>query len=145
MSTVTDKSPKPDPYDSVVFQESCLPLTRLAAKVRSGLTNRDDKYMRSLVAYINSRPDWNSVATAFSDVMITSVRHLNAYNLDFGGALGQIESFALPVMPDGQCVIAPPRSTEAHAGNPPWEVRITLEKATMELLEKDNLLNWTLE
>jgi fumigaclavine B O-acetyltransferase len=132
---------------------SLLPIAYTSYRIRDHLSRIDDTYVRSLIAFFKSHKDWNTMKFSPADIMITSVRHLKVYELDFGQSLGYIVSFSNQRSLVGNlCLIMPASvpisraaSTEERNDCPPWEVRVTLDETTMDNLKRDSLLRWALE
>ncbi|GFF78845.1 hypothetical protein IFM53868_02448 [Aspergillus udagawae] len=132
---------------------SLLPIAKLAFRIRHKLSGFNDHYVRSLTSFLKGHDDWNTMHLRPFDIVVTSWRHLQVYDLDFGPHLGYIDSFhdqwwGIP----GGCVIMPAfasrsktTGTKSEYQQPPWDVRITLDRETMANLKNDDLLCWALE
>ncbi|KAL4930452.1 transferase family-domain-containing protein [Aspergillus undulatus] len=122
---------------SIHFEQLISPL---ACKLRTRLNEVDDAYVRDHLA--QQATGANAPSPEIVAVIVTSLRRLQIYELDFGSVLGGAVDFQqLPYMnPEGVCTIFPRR-----VGSDAWEVGVTLCKGDMERLKGDDMLRWLAE
>ena len=127
-------------------KEQVFQLASIAFRIRSALESTDDSHIRSLISYLHKQPDWSEICLKAAGTVVSSWRHLNVYNLDFGPKIGKIDNFEIEHgLFDGMSVILPAvRIGDTHHKRGPWDVRITLNPDNMDSIMMDTLFNWAL-
>ncbi|OJJ76963.1 hypothetical protein ASPBRDRAFT_36140 [Aspergillus brasiliensis CBS 101740] len=117
-------------------------LTLMAYRIRCRLFNLDADELGRLAASYYHTPDWSQILVQRCDILVSSLRTWNIFNLDFTPRLGPVQQFEFlpPTSPAGECLIKPARKD--RNGNPVWEVMVALPAAEMEQLCRNPLLNW---
>ncbi|CAI7638943.1 unnamed protein product [Penicillium palitans] len=128
----THTTPRLD-YDDIKL------LAELASAVYTALGSISDENIREFISASAASDNW-APSTRPRDVIVSSLRSIPTYQLDFGPALGPVRDFDLPEhRVPGQAWIFPARYKGRSS---PWEVRLTLEPAIMGNVEKDRLMMW---
>ncbi|KAJ5362388.1 Transferase [Penicillium brevicompactum] len=110
-----------------------------ANRLQDAVRSISERSVRDLVSEKNAADDWAAQPT-IADLHVSSLRHFNLYALDFGSLLGRTSDFDMPESRfAGLAWILPSRGNPQFA---PWEVRLTLQPAAMERIQKDPLLRW---
>jgi len=125
-----------------LFDNECIiQITKLAFQIRVKLESIDDGYIRSLISYLQDQNDWDKIGLRFAGIIVSSLRHLKVYSLDFGTNLGRVASFNRQFGYDGDCIIMPARpvTAEGSSGIVSWDVDITLKQEDMASLMEDDL------
>ncbi|EEP79378.1 predicted protein [Uncinocarpus reesii 1704] len=137
-SCSTDGLDQPEQHTKEGFARE---IASAACILRAGLNKVDDQYVRKHLAQFSHANNWANTTIHEPDVVVTSIRRLQAYQ-DFGPVLGKVADFEiLPYMnPNGVCTIKPDRGV-----NKSWEVGVTLEKEAMDELRKDPMFGWLVE
>ncbi|KAJ5463708.1 transferase family-domain-containing protein [Penicillium sp. IBT 31633x] len=114
-------------------------LTRLAIKVYASRTSVDNAHVKEVIEQKLGDSNW-SPNFKQGDIVSTSLRRMDVYNLDFGPLLGRVFEFENPENRiDGTMCILPARLDSKYA---PWEIRMTLEPGVMAQLEEDRSFRW---
>lgn len=116
-------------------------VAQLAVAIRRDRIALDDEYIRTEIAAVVNKPEWQPTFLAQCDYLQSSLRNFAFYDMDFGPVLGKISDFDIP---DGRLSrIA--WDLPARYANAPWELRIGLEPKVMESLRMDPLFQWVEE
>lgn len=120
-------------------------VAELAAIVRNKLQTMDAHHFQDVISYVQQTDDWSQPYFRFAgDVNFGTARYFDAYNLQFGAALGPVQTFDFPLgITGGICFFVPP-STGSNGGDMPWEVDVTVDAKSLELLRRDDLICWIL-
>ncbi|KAI1942652.1 hypothetical protein LOZ66_001058 [Ophidiomyces ophidiicola] len=112
-----------------------------ACRLREGLNQVDDRYVRKYLAQFSKPNDWASTTIHQSDVTVSSLRRLRVYQ-NFGPVLGDVIYWELLpyACPEGVCTIRP-----ARGPNDAWEVNVSLNRTEMDMLRKNSVFSWLVE
>lgn len=128
-------------------------LTTLSLRIRKELILLDQKaYIGGLISYLREQSDWGATSIGFTDITVSSLRHLDINGLDFGPEIGRVNSFDVQSgMYPGICDILPTCGSNMNdAGGTnlteaPWDVCITLENSAWSAFMEDGLMLWALD
>lgn len=122
-------------------------IAALASLIRDGIKQRDERYIRNMIAALKSAIDLGRVLPSTlqnpeDHISFSSWANLSFYDLDWGDMIGtKVERVGF-LGADNLCVIMPevrgPGSTDNERG---LEVNITLEEDQMGNLRQDSFLN----
>ncbi|KAJ5352398.1 hypothetical protein N7452_001372 [Penicillium brevicompactum] len=113
-------------------------VAQLAIAIRRDRNALDDEYIRTEIADVVHKTDWQPTFLEQCDYGQSSLRKFGLYDMDFGPLMGKISDFDIP---DGRLSrIA--WDLPARYANAPWELRIGLEPKVMENLRMDPLFRW---
>lgn len=120
-------------------------IAELAAIIRNKLRTMDAQHFQDVVSYVQQTDEWSKPYFRFAgDVNFGTARYFDAYNLQFGAALGPVKTFDFPLgITDGICFFVPP-SIGRKGEDKPWEVDVTVDAKSLELLRRDDLICWIL-
>jgi fumigaclavine B O-acetyltransferase len=134
------------PLISALDTPSFVRIAKTAHTIRSGLSNFPKTYAGSLTAFIKAASSPPQPSGGPNPVIVSSLRPLKTYEMQFGPELGDIQTFETGVpWVDGACVILPLCAGGPEVGRlAPWCVRITLYADVMERFKGDRALSWVL-
>nr|A0A097ZPE2.1 RecName: Full=O-acetyltransferase andG; AltName: Full=Anditomin synthesis protein G [Aspergillus stellatus]BAP81861.1 AndG [Aspergillus stellatus] len=116
-------------------------LYRNACSIRHTISQISDVHIRGFVSWLNSCKDLGPLTTPFPFINFTSWRHLNLYELDFGGALGYVDDIQTHGMMPTLGIILPRakavQGTEAH-----WDVLFYVKNEDYPAVMKQGLLRF---
>ncbi|GIJ83249.1 hypothetical protein Asppvi_002068 [Aspergillus pseudoviridinutans] len=119
-------------------------LTQLALRIRSQISRVDNDYAGGVLSRVFHSTDWCSSRITPTDVMISSLRHWDSFELDFGQTLDRITTLdILPAPIPGTCLILPKRFNAD--GRETWDMTITLPAEEIEALRHNRLMKSILE
>ncbi|KAJ5858308.1 Transferase [Penicillium rubens] len=131
-------------------------LTSLALRIRRELILlNQENYTGGLMSYLREQSDWGTSCLRFTDITVSSLKHLDIDNLEFGPKIGRVASFDVQSgMNSGICDIMPTcgriRAEDiSGAGGmnldeSPWEVCVALDNLEWRSIMEDSLLLWAL-
>lgn len=133
-----DNRPSMCGRDSYVNETDVTFVARLALAIRQGLGSLDHEHVQRSISGIMGAGDWDPGEGLLGEVIMSSLRKMGFYDLDFGPVLGKICDFDNPdARLNGVVWVLP-----ARFENCPWEVRVTLGQTAMKLLRRDPLFRW---
>lgn len=120
-------------------------IAEFAAIIRTKLRTMDAQHFQDVVSYVHQTDDWSKPYFRLGgDLNFGTARFCDGYNLKFGDALGPVKAFDFPIgITDGVCFFMPP-STERKGEDKPWEVDVTVDAKSLEVLRRDDLICWIL-
>ncbi|KAJ0420586.1 transferase family-domain-containing protein [Aspergillus carlsbadensis] len=123
----------------------------IAREIRKTLLTFNDGYIRSFVSWLSAQGNLNQVGIQFPAINFTSWRHLNLYELDFGGPLGTADEIQ-PLGLTASCGLIMPKRNPAFKGiaggtvsaeedELDWEVFLYLNDEEYSRLREDGLVH----
>jgi fumigaclavine B O-acetyltransferase len=123
----------------------------ISREIRNTLLTFNDEYIRSFISWLSSQRNLNQVGIQFPAMNFTSWRHLNLYELDFGGPLGTADEIQ-PLGLIASCGLIMPKRNQVSQmipGSPllgkendmDWEVLLYLNDEEYSRLREDGLVH----
>ncbi|GFF56999.1 hypothetical protein IFM51744_09056 [Aspergillus udagawae] len=140
-SNDSDKRPGDD---LTISNEEIRLLTQFALRIRSQISRVDNHYAGRILSRVFHSTDWSSSRVTPTDVMISSLRHWDSFELDFGQTLARITTLdILPAPIPGACLIKPKRFNAE--GKETWDMTITLPEKEIDALRHNRWIKCILE
>ncbi|CAG8918454.1 unnamed protein product [Penicillium salamii] len=117
----------------------------LAIRVQRSRRGVDKSDVDKLVSCINETQDWGELAFQVPEVLVSNMRHMKVYELDFGKTLGLVHGFEMHnTGVRGGCWIMPDLQTD-HGNIAHRKLSLGIEPEAMVHFEGDSIIQWLLE
>lgn len=113
-------------------------IAEAALRIRKQILSTTADYTDAILSRVMDYSDWTSLHPRIADFQISGMRQIPIFRLDFGPHLGRMRDLDYPGPPwNGGCWINPAKGRQA-----PWEIRVRLERSSMNRLKKQRIFDW---
>ncbi|PYI21924.1 hypothetical protein BO99DRAFT_452581 [Aspergillus violaceofuscus CBS 115571] len=125
-------------YHLNMHTEDLIQVANTASAIRQEIRTLTDPHIRSLITYLRLQRDWGAMNIKGGHFSVTSLRHLNVYNFNFGEDLGTVSDFRLHVglLEGFLCVILP------KGQHKDWDIQFMLQKEQVQAVKNHRLFRW---
>ncbi|KAF3401696.1 O-acetyltransferase pyr7, partial [Penicillium rolfsii] len=114
-------------------------ISKLSVSLQDSAGSINSQYIRNVITKIVSSDNWASIPPP-ADIVISSIRQMKVYELDFGPVFGPLKHLSMELNPlPGVCWINPARFNSKLA---PWEFVISSTPSFLKKIQQDSLMKW---
>ncbi|OJJ96556.1 hypothetical protein ASPACDRAFT_34514 [Aspergillus aculeatus ATCC 16872] len=120
-----------------MHNEDLIQVANTASAIHQEIRTLTDPHIRSLITSLRLQRDWGAMSIKGGKFSVTSLRHLNIYNFNFGRDLGTVADFRLHVgLLDGfLCVVLPKGQHKA------WDIQFMLQEEQVQAVKSHHLFS----